>query len=232
MRWKSVWICVACAAVKLCLIGPVAVFQSRPCELVLEVRWVHWTHFCAGKWGPNIQISCLTLSLFAHYVSTWQEHSGDLSPCWPFGKEQMQATPPFAFLVKLDHCRSISFGIRECWRFLGKCAGSEPWEHDCERQGQAEGRVPKSYVTLDKSRLRSCDNERRVVHRSNNFLRFFFFYGFCFVVVCRDLFVVFWFFSFLLCKCLIKVHKRSLCLTSMGKKMLSADGQVNSGLFI
>lgn len=195
------------------------VFQSSPWELVLEICWIPCIPFCVGQWGPNIQISCLTLSLFAQCGSTWHElHGGDLNLCCPlgecFGREQLQATPPFAFLVKLDHGRSISLGIRECWRFLEERSGSGPWELYCEREGQTEGRVSKSYVILEKSRLRSCDNEIIIVQKSNHFLGSFFFvcFGFWFVVVCGDLFVCgFQFFSFILCKCLIKVQKGSLC---------------------
>lgn len=57
--------------------------------------------------------------LFAQCGSTGHElYRGDLSLGWPLGKslvkEQLQAAPSFVFLVKLDHCRSISFGIKQC----------------------------------------------------------------------------------------------------------------------
>lgn len=192
---KCVDLCWICAAVKFCLIGPVALCCS-PAPVNLSWNFAEFTAItCALINGVPIfrfhaSVWVCLLSIGVHGTSSaWQPQC--LLASWQvFWQGAAAANTTFCLLVKLDHCRSISFGSRECWRFLQKRSGSEPWEHFCERQGQTEGRVPKSYVTLDKSRLRSCDNEVRVVHRSNHFLGWVFFFlfwflfcfGFCFVV--------------------------------------------------
>lgn len=193
------------------------VFHFSLRELVLEVCCIHCIHFCVGKWGPNVQISCLTpvCSVWEHraqavqgwpepWLASWQEScqgaaAGSTIFCLPSEVGPLQ-----------EHFLWHQAVLKVPWE-----TGSEPWEHYSERQGQTEGRVPKSYVRLDKSRLRSCGNEIRAVHRSNHVLGWVFFscFGFCFVLLCGVLLVCdfYFFFSFILCKCLIKVQKGSLC---------------------
>lgn len=175
------------------------VFQSSPRELVLEVCCIHCIHFCIGKWGPNIQISCLSLvcSVWGHraravqgwpepWLASWQE------PCQGAAAGSTIFCLPCEVGPLQEHFLWHQGVLKVPWE-----TGSEPWEHNSERQGKTEGRVPKSYVRLDKSRLRSCGNEIRAVHRSNHVLGWVFFLVLVFVLffcVGFCLFVVFIFF--------------------------------------
>lgn len=230
---KCVDLCWICAAVKFCLIGPVALCSS-PAPVNSSWNFAEFTAIpCVLINGVPIfrfHASVCLLSIGAHGTSCawWPQ---PLLASWQvFGKEQLQPTPPFASLLSwtIAGAFPLASGSAE-GSFRNVLALSHESTSVRDKDKQRAGY--QSYVTLDMSRLRSCDNEVRVVHRSNNFLGWVFFSVLVFVLLwflfCC-LFVVFSFFLSYSVSILSQFRKE--VSPNMGQKILSAEGQVNKEL--
>lgn len=120
---KCLDLCWLCCSQTL----PDCTLCSSPAPVSLSWKFAAFTAFTSVLVNGVPMFRFHASALFAQCGGTGHElYRGDLSLGWPLGKslvkEQLQAAPSFAFLVKLDHCRSISFGIKESWRFLEKLA--------------------------------------------------------------------------------------------------------------